>query len=59
MVIPKSKVVIRRRYIVDCDVCEEAIEPLSGGFATRQEAEAARGRHLADHCAPPDGEHPS
>lgn len=51
--IPASKVVIARRYIVDCLVCEQAVEPLSGGFADRQEAQAAKDRHLLEHQAEP------
>ena len=47
--IPASKVVIERRYLVDCEVCDEAVEPESGGFASRREAEAAKRRHLKIH----------
>ena len=47
--IPKSKVIIRRRYLVDCDVCAEAVEPESGAFDSRLMAERAQRRHLDLH----------
>lgn len=49
MKIPASKVLVRRRYLVDCDVCLEAVEPESGGFASRREANEAKDRHLKMH----------
>jgi hypothetical protein len=59
--IPASKVLVRRRFIVDCEVCQAAVEPESGAFATRQEAEEAKRRHLEEHALPdpvPDREWP-
>jgi hypothetical protein len=48
--IPASKVLVRRRYLVDCEVCQEAVEPESGAFGTRQEAQEAKARHLEAHA---------
>jgi hypothetical protein len=50
--IPASKVIVSRRYIVDCEVCDESVEPESGGFASRQEADEAKQRHLDGHNQP-------
>lgn len=52
MKIPTSKVGITRRYLVDCDVCQEAVvdgADNSYGYETRAEAVAARKRHLELH----------
>jgi hypothetical protein len=55
MKISASKVRVHRRYIVDCDVCEEAvvIEGMDGpyGYPTRQDAVAAKKLHLEQHAA--------
>lgn len=49
MKIPASKVLVRRRYLVDCEVCLEAVAPESGGFANRREADVAKVQHLKMH----------
>lgn len=49
MKIPASKVIIATRWLVDCEVCGEAVEPEEGPMRSRGEAEAAKRRHLAEH----------
>jgi hypothetical protein len=50
--IPASKVRVRRRYIVYCDVCEEGVDPeRPSGFETREDAEAAKTQHLELHAS--------
>jgi hypothetical protein len=48
MKIPASQVTIRRQYLVDCKVCAEGVET-DEQLLTREEAEAARQRHLDEH----------
>lgn len=45
-----SEVTIRKVYQVDCAACGEAVEPESGGFETRVEADRAKQRHLDEHA---------
>lgn len=54
--IRKKDIIIERRWIADCLVCDEAVEPMAGSFGSRQEAEAARDRHLALHRDEPEPE---
>jgi hypothetical protein len=50
--IPASKVFVRRRYVVNCDVCEENVDPeRPSGFETRGDAEAAKVKHLEQHAS--------
>lgn len=49
MKIPASKVNVRRRYLVDCEVCGEGVEPQSGGFEFKADALEAKRRHLEQH----------
>jgi hypothetical protein len=51
MKIPASKVEVRRVYLVDCVPCGEAVEPQSGAFPDRGDAEDAKTRHLAAHAS--------
>jgi hypothetical protein len=47
--IPAVRVVIRRQYLVDCNVCGAGVEP-DEEFWDRVSAEEAKQRHLDEHA---------
>lgn len=54
--IPASKVTIRRVWVVDCEVCGEAVEPdaadtVNEGFLSPGRAAEVKRNHLEEHEA--------